>query len=145
MRRLVVILVLGLAVVVAATVAITLAVTGDGDDEEAAETRLTRAEWERAVVDAGARSSADFDTLEDLARDDCEQDEDGWALDISMRGADAAISRLGLQYLCPERVKVFDAGKDQLEESVGEVDLACDTPPGDRTEEQQQLAEAMRC
>lgn len=117
---------------------------GSGDGSSAR--IVDRAAWKAELIaldDVGP--SPDLDKLEALTRDDCDSDVADLALQFSLEGARPDVSRVNMKYICPDSAHKVDDALKHLQDASADVDLACETDPSLRTEEQTMLAEAIGC
>lgn len=107
--------------------------TGHQVDEDA---------W-RAELEAQGVTFSDWPQYRDVWLDNCEDDDSDLQLFLAValdEGTDPEEIRASIQHACPDRLVLFEEMQ-----GPSDVDVACDTPPDQRTEEEQRLAEAMRC
>lgn len=108
---------------------------------------VDRAAWGRDLAAIGVTVS-DWDKLEKTTRDLCDDNEDELQMFVAVAkdsGTSMKTIETNLRNVCPDRVADFEAAVTKMGQTAGEVDQACRTPAEQRTQQQQDLAEAMGC
>lgn len=102
--------------------------------------------WTAALVGLGeVRSDPDLKELYDLTVEDCAQDAEDLELGLTLSGARPDIMRVNMKYVCPDKAHVVDEALKNIQDRTVRFDEACQTPESMRTEEQQNMVEAVGC
>lgn len=108
---------------------------------------VDRAAWERDLAEHGLTVS-DWSKFESAWERACDNDQDELEAFVAATldaGGDPDVIRTNVDNACPDRADDVDQALDAVSSASDAVDLACRTPPTERTEEQQLIAEAMAC
>ena len=109
---------------------------------------IDRAGWERDLKAAGV-TVTDWDKLERTVLDLCDDDEETLQafVAVSLKSGTPSMGqmRINFRHACPDQVQQLDDAIAEVGRASGEVDQACRLPASERSERQQQLAEAMNC
>lgn len=120
----------------AALVVVALAGCGGPDVNET--------QWQADVERDIGHPIDDWVQYRDVWLDVCDEDEDGFGLFMAVsldNGSTADQLRTNVRHACPDRL----ADLEDALHAGDDVDQACDTPPAERTDDQEMLAEAMGC
>jgi hypothetical protein len=102
--------------------------------------------WTADLVAAGGvRDNPDLETLYDLTKDDCAKSIDDLALGLTLSGARPDINRINMKYVCPSQADKIDKALTSIQETSDKFDRACETPEQLRTQEQQDMVDAVGC
>ena len=141
-------------IAVALVAVVVLLATGRGSDgEQSADAGqaeephvLDRAAWEAELVTLdGIRANPDMETLERLTLENCERTADDWAMYLSFADVHTEATRLNVEYVCPDKLPVFDEGAQQLADTVASFDEMCAKAPAERTADEQEMVDAVGC
>jgi hypothetical protein len=100
------------------------------------------AAWKGELVQLdGVGSDPDMVALERITRSDCVTPVDDLALRFSLEGANPEATRLGMEYVCPDRAANVDKALAQGRDAASSVDDACALTEAERTEDEQALVE----
>lgn len=120
--------------------------SSDSANEPRSPDEIDRAAWRAELIAAGGVSDdPDLEALEKLTREDCETSVDSLAMRFSLSGARPDLTRINMKHVCPQQAEKVDDALEKLHEASDAVDIACSIEPSLRTEEQQQLVEAVGC
>lgn len=101
--------------------------------------------WQTDLAQQGVHVQ-DWPKYQSVYADLCDDPSDQLALFLTLRDAPPKSQvRTAFKYQCPDQAGKLDDAYASVGNATSNVDQACDTPRSERTEEQQQLAEAMRC
>jgi|GEM_PF-4914299 len=102
------------------------------------------AKWEAALVGTGdVREDPDLKTLYRLTINDCEADEEQFAIKLSLAGSMPDVSRINLAYVCPSEAHKVDVALAQMQSLDQKYDELCAKPPSQRTSEEQDELDAV--
>jgi hypothetical protein len=100
--------------------------------------------WRADVEQEIGHPVSDWPSYREVWIEVCKEDEDGFAIFLAVgldEGSTLDQMCTNVQHVCPDRLDEVE----QLRSDLGDVDTACETSPEARTDEQDQLAEAMGC
>jgi hypothetical protein len=94
--------------------------------------------WRAALVSVGGRADPDLPKLYDVTKKDCGATVDQLSLEFTMANSSPAVTRIDLEHVCPSRADKVDQALEMNQQTKAEFATACATPPGQRTEKQQE-------
>ncbi|MDN5899601.1 MAG: hypothetical protein L0H74_05980 [Brachybacterium sp.] len=144
--------------VLAAAVLFVLTAGCGGSDAEVSESTVTEVSepipfddidteaWTADLVaTGGVRSNPDLKALYDLTVDNCTDEDFAFSVGLTLVDARPDQRRVNMTYVCPSQAHKVDDALAEIQESTMNVDRACATDPGIRTQDQQQLVDAVGC
>lgn len=109
----------------------------DGIDKDA---------WAAALAELGeVRADPDLKELYDLTVEDCAKTAEDLELGLTLSGARPDLMRVNMKYVCPDKAHVIDEALENIQDRAVRFDEACQTSKEMRTEEQQNMVEAVGC
>lgn len=124
-----------------ASLALALLITGCGGSEHVADRQAWGSELKRQGV-----TVSDWAKYESAIKYFCDRSTDELALALTLKGAGPqSVMETGFKYECPSQRSKLDDAYRRVSDTQSSADSACATPKGERTEEQEQLAEALDC
>jgi hypothetical protein len=101
--------------------------------------------WRAELADQGL-TVRDWATYQSVYEDECKKSTADLAIFLTLSGAPSKEEmRTGFSYQCPDQMDKLNNAYAQIEDATSSVNDACSTPKSERTEEQQQLVEAVGC
>lgn len=101
--------------------------------------------WKSELAAQGV-TPPDWGRFQQVITDSCDNDVTGLNVAFEIDGGiPLAVQEINWRNGCPDRLDDFEDAVREFHESKGAVDLACDTPASERSQEQRNLAEAMGC
>lgn len=126
---------------------------GSGDAESQGSTKPSAAQWRAAVEDRIGhpfRNDAAWKSYQSGWEDTCKRNKtpDDWAMYVAVgvdSGFAAREAEEDVRYACPEALDDVGAAIKQIQDNAGQMDEACSLDPALRTQEQQDLVDAVGC
>jgi hypothetical protein len=98
--------------------------------------------WKAAMVNVGA-PSADIRGMYDVTVKDCNDTIHNLALQFTLTNSHPDWLRIGMTYVCPTKVGNVDQALKSNQDTEDKFTRICDTPPAQRTHDEQQLLDAV--
>lgn len=137
-----------LAVATAAVLLASLAACGGGDTEASDSTpKMSESAAKAKLADLGV-TPPDWDHYVDVTRKGmCKSDKDFGYVPALTMDSEGAVGldqiRVGLEYVCPKRVKDWDAAVKTLDELSGKTERLCGTPVEQLSQDDRDWVEAV--
>lgn len=106
---------------------------------------IDQAAWTEDLQATGrVRATPDLEALYDLAKKDCAaEDPSDLAMGLTLVGAMPDVDRINMQYICPSKAHLIDDALSSIQDASSSFEEACALAPNLRTEEQQDMVEAV--
>ena len=107
--------------------------------------QIDQAAWTRDLVaTGGVRAHPDLSGLYNIAKGDCTaRDDSGLELRLTLIGAQPDVDRINMKYVCPSKAHLVDDALRSVQDSMSDFDDACALPANMRTQEQEDMVEAV--